>query len=395
MNIAKWNWKKLIRDWKTRILCGAFFIFFATFSFLFRQQNLSLPLDEMRNRYEVTQRTFDIIPEEDFQSEIGQEVYDLLAKQQRLYGMQRFILSEREGNTVENLEKVVSNYVDNGLQISENQLRLWELSEFPSYQVVTNTLPERKDIEEELSFLSYLQEHDLNIEWNPFSASHILQQELELMAGVLLFIFVALLGADRFTQDQTRNWSVTQGFPIPWKKQWHQRAIHLWALMWGVILSGTALSYISSLFRETPGSLSYPVSVYANGTFTQMATWQYGLLLIGCAMALSLLLMLLTTGLSWMNRNIYLTLGCVIAVYYLPSIWSVVPPFSSFQPSLYLHIPEVIKGISSDQFGLNGITFWKFPAMFLLLWGTLEVSFGAIFNLIPTQTIGLKRREAA
>jgi len=395
MNLSKWNWKRLIRDWKTRILCVAFFLFLGTFSLLYRQQNLPLPLDEMRSRYEVTQQLFNIIPEREFQGEMGEEIYTLLARQQRLYGMQRFILSEQEGNTVENLEKVVANYVDNGLEIAENQLRLWEMTDFPSYRVMSGTLPEKQEIERELSFLTYLKQHDLDIEWNPFSASHILQQELELIAGILLFLFAALLGADRFTQDQTKNWSVTQGIPVPWKKQWHQRAFHLWILMWGVILSGSAVSYVSSLIRETPGSLSYPVSIYMGNGFGHIALWQYATLLIIGAMSLSMLLLLLTTGLSWMIRNIYLTLALVVSLYYVPFIWQTIRPFSSFQPSLYLHVGDVLKGISMELTGATGIVFWKIPLAFLLLWALLEAAFGRVFDFIPTQTIGLKRRETA
>ena len=395
MKLAKWNWKKLLRDWKTRILCVAFFIFFASFSMLFRQQNLPLPLDEMRSRYEVNQQLFNIIPESEFEGELGAEVYDLLTRQQRLYGMQRYILSEQEGNTVGNLERVVANYVENGLEIADIQLKLWELTEFNSHQMISTTLPEIEEVEKEKAFLTYLKDHDLDIEWNPFSASHILQEELEMLSGIVLFVFVALLGADRFTLDQTKNWSVTQGIPVPWKKQWRQRASHLWILMWGVVLSGMAVSYISSLLRETPGSLEYPVSLFTGEGSTNIALWQYGLLLIVFSMLLSVVLILLSTGSSWMIRNVYLTIVIVLGVYYLPYIWSIIPPYSSFQPSLYIHIPEVLKGIPAEVYSMNGLNIWKLPVMLLALWGVVELIFSRIFHLIPTQTIGLKRRETA
>lgn len=395
MRTANWNWRRLLRDWKTRLLCLVFFIFLATYSFLYRQQNLPLPLDEMRSRYEVTQQLFNIIPESHFQNETGREVSDLLARQQRLYGMQRYILSEQEGNTVKNLEKVVANYVDNGLEIVENQNRLWEMDDFKSYRILTHTLPDKEEIQKEASFLSYLKKQNLDIEWNPFSASHILQQQLELVAGVFLFLFVALLGADRFTQDQTKNWSVTQGVPIPWKDQWRERSKHLWLLMWGTIFGGIAVSYMSSLIRETSGSLQYPVSIYIGKSYFQIAMYQYGILLMGSAMVFSFLLILLTIGLSWMIRNIYLTLTIVVSLYFVPYIWTLVQPFSSFQPSLYVHLPELFKGELMEQTRLTGLVFWKLPVMWLLFWGILEWSFSHIFNLIPTQTIGLKRRETA
>ena len=39
--IAKWNWLRIIRDWKTRILLLLFLVFFGSFSLLYRQQNVT------------------------------------------------------------------------------------------------------------------------------------------------------------------------------------------------------------------------------------------------------------------------------------------------------------------------------------------------------------------
>ncbi|WP_277630504.1 hypothetical protein [Atopococcus tabaci] len=395
MNSGKWHWKKLLRDWKTRMLLLAFLLFFSSFSLLYRQQTLELPVHEMENQYGVIQQLFHMIPAQHFEDGTGEEVYDLLAQQQRLYGMQRYILSEQEGNTVEGIGSVVDNYLNNGRKLTENQLRLWEMTDFQSHDLLTRTLSEPETLRQELAFYSFMEEQGLDIEWNPYSASQVLYQEVELMVGIVLFLFVALMASDRFTQDQTKNWSVTQGIPVSWKKQWHERSLQMWGLMWGVTLVGLAVSYGISLVRETPGSLQYPMAIQTAQNTSYIPLWQYILLLIGLGMLLSYVLLLLTTGLSWMIRNVYLTIGLSIGVYFIPYIWNIVEPLGSWQPSLYLHIVPVVSGVSAEQFGLPGIHVWKTPVMFLLYWLGLELVFNQVFDLIPTQTMGLKRRKRA
>lgn len=395
MGLAKWHWLKLVREWKTRIILIAFLIFFSSFSLFYRQQSLDLPLDEARSQYEVTQQLFHIIPEAHFEGELGTEVYDLLAQQQRLYGMQRYILSEKEGNTVEAMVSVVDNYLDNGRTIAENQLRLWEMTDFESYLVLTGTLPDREELQQELAFYTYLDDHQLNIEWNPYSASQVLYQQAELIVGIVLFVFAALLAADRFTQDQKNNWSVTQGNPISWKKQWHQRSAQLWGLMWVVTGTGMLVSYGVSVVRESTGSLWYPIGVFFGEKIEYIATWQYIGMLVFLGMILSYILLLFSTGLSWMIRNIYLTIGLTISVYFIPYIWQLMGPFSSWQPSLYLHIVPVVKGATAAELGISSINTWKIVLSFGVCLLLLEGIFALIFQLIPTKTMGLKRRETS
>lgn len=169
----------------------------------------------------------------------------------------------------------------------------------------------------------------------------------------------------------------------------------MWGLMWGVTLAGLAVSYGISLVRETPGSLQYPMAIQTAQNMSYIPLWQYILLLIGLGMLLSYVLLLLTTGLSWMIRNVYLTIGLSIGVYFIPYIWNIVEPLGSWQPSLYLHIVPVVSGVSAEQFELPGIHVWKTPVMFLLYWLGLELVFNQVFDLIPTQTMGLKRRKRA
>lgn len=233
----------------------------------------------------------------------------------------------------------------------------------------------------------------MDIEWNPYSSSEVHREQIEQISGVLLFVFIALIAADHFTRDQTQNWSITQGVPVPMKKQWRLRSGYMWAIVWAAILLGIIVSYMFSLFFETRGSLVYPIGIYVNGAIHYISLWQYSVLLIGLNMMLSYVLLLFTTGLSWMIRNIYLTILLVVGVFFLPNIWQFITPITSWQPSIYMDLLSVLQGERARSTGLSTIEFWKIPIVLIVLMILLEWVFSRVFSLIPTKTLGLNRRE--
>ncbi|MGP6146000.1 hypothetical protein [Jeotgalibaca sp. A122] len=392
MHLAKWEWKKMLRDWKTRILLMGFFLFFGSFSLLYQQQNLSFPEEEMNEQYQTIHNIFNSIPKSVFEGPDGQEVYDTLAELQSLYGMQLYILSKRDGNTITGFENVFDSYLENGAKIAENNAALLTLTDFEHYDFLISYLPDAKAIHQDVAFFDYMEKHGLDIEWNAFSASNIFLKEVNMMVGIVLFLFVALLGCDRFTRDQTKNWSITHGLPIPWRKQWHIRSAQLWLVMWMVSLGGLLMSYVISLLLESPGSLWYPVIIYANNGYLPIAIWQYALLAISIAMLLSYFLLLVAVGLSWVFRTIYLTLIVTLSTYFIPVFWQVVKPFSSWQPSLYFHIESVLMGEMAQTTGLQGVYFWKGLVLMAVIFALVEILFAGFFDRIQTQTLGLRRR---
>lgn len=392
--ILKWNGRLLLRDWKTRMLLIGFLVFLSTFSLLYRQQqNVVLPETQLKAEYSDAHNIFRLIPDAHFEGELGEEIEQRLGRNSSLIGLNRYILTQKEGNTIEGLEDVVSDYLENGREMAENNLFLHEATEFESYDVLMSVyLPSRYEIERQLAFFNALDENDMAIEWNPYASSQILQQQLELFVSIILFIAIALLAGDHFTKDQQKNYSVTQGIPVTMKTQWRGRSLLLWLMTWIVALLGIAISYGVSLFFETTGSLNYPVELYFNQTATYVPLWQYGLLLIGLGMIVSYLYLLIITGLSWMIRNIYLTLFIVAVLVFLPMIWTILDPLTSWQPTFYSEVVSVVTGESALQFNLPGIEFWKLPIVALGVWLILEGIFHVIFKLIPTQRSGLKRR---
>lgn len=258
MRLFKWEVLKILRDWKVRILLVALLLFLATYSTLYQDRTIKLPVEEAREEYHDTQRLFHAIPEAHFETETGQDIYDRLARQQQILGMQRFILSEKEGNTVEGLEEIVSDYVDQGIEMTENQLHFHEVDDFESQTLLLSFIPGEVELENRLKFLNYLKKNDVAIDWNPMSPSLVLYSLINILAGVFIYIVAAVFGADRFSRDQEYNWSITQGIPLTWKSQWRMRSVISWVLIWIAILIGLVVSYIINRASVDTGTLLYP-----------------------------------------------------------------------------------------------------------------------------------------
>lgn len=390
MKLFKWDFLKIIRDWKVRILLVALFLFLASYSAFYQDRDLALPLEELRSEYEDTQQIFNAIPEDHFESATGQEVYDKLARQQSIIGMQRYILSEQEGNTVSGLESVVSDYVDQGLELAENRLFFYEADDFESQELLLSFMPSREEIENDLKFLTYLKENNVDIDWNPLSPSLVLFNLINIVAGVFIFIIAAVFGADRFSRDQEFNWSISQGIPYSFAYQWRQRTFISFGLIWIITLSGIFVSYLLSTFYADSGTLKYPVPLYAGEETVYISIMQYVLITVFMTMALSYIIVKFSTGLSFVFRNIYLTITIAVAVFYLPYVIALMGSAAVWNPLLYLQIIPVLEGSWES---LNNVTITKLLISIAVLYIIVEIAFHFIFKLIPTRTGKLERRK--
>lgn len=390
MKLFKWDFLKIIRDWKVRILLVSLFLFLASYSAFYQDRSPALPLDELRSEYEDTQQIFHAIPQNHFETKTGQKVYDKLARQQSIIGMQRYILGEQEGNTVEGLENVVSDYVDQGLELAENRLYFYEADDFESQELLLSFMPSEQDIKNELKFLTYLKENNVDIDWNPLSPSLVLFNLINIVSGIFIFIIAAIFGADRFSKDQESNWSISQGIPYSWAHQWRQRTFISWGLIWVITLAGIGLSYFFSTLLADSGTLNYPVPLYAGEEMVYISIMEYAVIALLLTMGLSYIIVKLSTGLSWVFRNIYLTITIVVAVFYLPYVFALTGPAASWNPFLYLQIIPVLEGSWGS---LKDVTITKLIISLGILYIIVEVLFYFIFKLIPTRTGKLERRR--
>lgn len=389
MRLFKWEFLKIIRDWKVRILLLALLIFLATFSSFYQNQNVSLPLENIREQYSQVENVYYASPEAHLETEVGQYVDGLLAENQWLLGMQRYILNQRDGNTVEGLEDLVGDYVEQGMTINENILKLLDAEDFESYPLLVENLPSREEVEAEMQFLTYLDENNVDIDWNPMSPSLVLFELINTVAGVFLFIVAAVMGADRFSLDQERNWSITQGIPASWHFQWRLRTFINWMLVWIISILGILISYFISTTRADTGTLMYPVQLYGPQYAEHISVLNYTIIVTLLVMVLSYLIIKLSVGLSWVFRNIYLTIAIVIGVFFIPYIFTVIPPESGMNPLLYLQIEPVLNGFWEPLF----VNIPRMIVAFVLIFLIIEILFFFVFQRIPTRTGKLERRR--
>ena len=387
-----WTSLRIVRNRKIRVLSILFLTFFASFSLLYRQQELTFPYYEMREEYQDEQQIYRLIPPQHFEGELGHEVQQRLGSNSVSLGVQRYLLKEEDGNTFNELIDL-PNYIEVGQQLAENNLFLYEATDFGSYDLLVNEyLPPEDMIYEQIRFFDALEESGLDIEWNYFSSAQILKEEMNFLTGVLLFLMLAILAGDHFTKDHQKHWSVTHGLPVSWKKTWRANSSILFLLFWAVVLVGSGISYLIGTILDTSGSLHYPTALYFEGGVQYIPMWQYLIIALILSILLSYILLLLTTGLSWFIRNSYLTILLVSGLYLVPQIWQIIPAFSSWQPSLYLNLNNVLNGTMASLTGLNGVVWWKAGLVYLLMVVILEIVFNQVFSKIPTETTGLKRR---
>lgn len=117
---------------------------------------------------------------------------------------------------------------------------------------------------------------------------------------------------------------------------------------------------------------------------------EYAVIALLLTMGLSYIIVKLSTGLSWVFRNIYLTITIVVAVFYLPYVFALTGPAASWNPFLYLQIIPVLEGSWGS---LKDVTITKLIISLGILYIIVEVLFYFIFKLIPTRTGKLERRR--
>ena len=269
-----WTSLRIVRNRKIRVLSILFLTFFASFSLLYRQQELTFPYYEMREEYQDEQQIYRLIPPQHFEGELGHEVQQRLGSNSVSLGVQRYLLKEEDGNTFNELIDL-PNYIEVGQQLAENNLFLYEATDFGSYDLLVNEyLPPEDVIYEQIRFFEALEESGLDIEWNYFSSAQILKEEMNFLTGVLLFLMLAILAGDHFTKDHQKHWSVTHGLPVSWKKTWRANSSILFLLFWAVVLVGSGISYLIGTILDTSGSLHYPTALYFEGGVQYTPMWQ-------------------------------------------------------------------------------------------------------------------------
>src|SRR5699024_11019707 len=213
---------------------------------------------------------------------------------------------------------------------------------------------------------------------------------INIVAGVFIFIIAAVFGADRFSRDREFNWSISQGIPYSFAYQWRQRTFISWGLIWINTFAGIFVSYLHRTVYADSGTLKYALPQYAGEKTLYISIMQYVLITVFMTMALSYIIVKFSTGLSFVFRNIYLTITIAVALFYLPYVIALTGSAAVWNPLLYLQIIPVLEGSWES---LNNVTITKLLISIAVLYIIVEIAFHFIFKLIPTRTGKLERRK--
>lgn len=389
MRLAKWDFLKIIRDAKSRVLLIGLFLFIGTFSYFYQQgEFLNLSQEYVGSSSSYLQ-TYNALTDESLATEQGQEIDRRLARNQTISGMLAFIIGEEQGNTVDDLEEVVGDFVDQSMELNENILFFYDQKDFPQYDALTRLLPPEEQAIEQFRMYEYMSDRGIEVDSNQASPGMALYSLIQLLSGVFIIIIAAVSGADSFSRDQESNWSVTQGLPITWQRQWNTRAIIHWSLLWGVILLGIVTSFLISLIGAGSTALDYPVPLYQGENVAYVSVLQYAVIVTILVMMLSYLALKLSIGMSFVFRNIYLTVALVLGVCFIPYAFLIIPPVSEMNPLLYLQIAPALE---QWWYPLNTLM-WQMILSFIILYIVIELVFWYVFTLIPTRTGKLERRR--
>ncbi len=389
MRLAKWDFLKIIRDAKSRVLLIGLFLFIGTFSYFYQQgEFLNLSQEYVGSSSSYLQ-TYNALTDESLATEQGQEIDRRLARNQTISGMLAFIIGEEQGNTVDDLEEVVGDFVDQSMELNENILFFYDQKDFPQYDALTRLLPPEEQAIEQFRMYEYMSDRGIEVDSNQASPGMALYSLIQLLSGVFIIIIAAVSGADSFSRDQESNWSVTQGLPITWQRQWNTRAIIHWSLLWGVILLGIVTSFLISLIGAGSTALDYPVPLYQGENVAYVSVLQYAVIVTILVMMLSYLALKLSIGMSFVFRNIYLTVALVLGVFFIPYAFLIIPPVSEMNPLLYLQIAPALE---QWWYPLNTLM-WQMILSFIILYIVIELVFWYVFTLIPTRTGKLERRR--
>src|SRR5699024_3339269 len=138
---------------------------------------------------------------------------------------------------------------------------------------------------------------------------------------------------------------------------------------------GILISYFVSTTYADTGTLLYPVQLYGPTYVEHISVLSYAIVVTLLVMVLSYLIIKLSVGLSWVFRNIYLTIAIVVGVFFIPYIFTVLPAGNGMNPLLYLQIEPVLNGFWDPMF----VNIPRMIVAFALIFIIIEVLFFFIF----------------
>lgn len=292
--------------------------------------------------------TLDLLPGEVRSTEEGMKIYENLTQQLSIINMQIYYLKTEQGQEEDN-------YIADGLTLNQLRMELHEQGNpfIPEYFVI-----DREEIQKENDLLMYLDQHDLEIEDNPYVATQFLVSAFKLIVGPILFMIILLLGSDMVAFERNHQ-TMLKMLPISFMK----KAMSKIGIQFTYILSLILLSLLAGgsyvITKEGMGNLKYPVIMYTSTGYEIIPISKYILYVLLALILIIFMVLFLALLIESFIKNEYGTVLIGIALFFIPEVFHLFDVnMKILFPLKYIDITSVLSGDLAEKYGLSSIDYW-------------------------------------
>lgn len=339
--------KILLRSRKQWILGLVLILFFPLFFHYYHDTEQPTAQAQKEEEKSHLIAALDIVPEDLRDTPEGQDIYDNLTQQLSAINMQiYYVFSEPEDDY---------NYVEDGILLNELRLDMHEKGNpyIPDYFIVP-----KEEIEEDNAFLTYLRDLDLKVENNPFVTSHYLLETVQFMSGLLIVIYILLVGSNMLVYEDQHD-TLFGGLPISFmKKAMSKISVHFVFII-TCLAAGVGIGIYRSNKIEGFGDFIYPIVIHTRDGFEVISLMKYFGYVLFAFLIVVLLVLSLALLLEVIFRNIYATVLAGIGLFILPDLLQIIGLKAKFAyPLKYTDITAVLSGEVAKEYGAPYIDYW-------------------------------------
>lgn len=344
-----------LKDRKTQSLSLALIIVACFFTFIVSQANLGNLGQKTKDEIHAVKGSLDTISEADRLNPAGSRKYELLVKQESLISILQMSLIMEMNDT----------YLKKEANLNELQL---QLSHDPAFADTLSFIPPLNQLEITRVTNQYLKTNNLPRAVNNLSgvAYTIFFSSLLLTILSVIIIFFA---SDILISDYEHQ-TVIRGFPVSQTKRIWAKIITRGSLLYLNISLALLVGFITMSWRFESGPFDYPVGLYVSAGFTALPFSQYLIVLAISIPSLIMFILLMSTCLNILTKNLYLTLFIQLALFILPNFIPLINQLTYLLPFNYLNLQRVLTGELANVTGRPQLDF-IFATLVFISWSLL------------------------
>lgn len=346
---SKFELKILLLNRKQLFLGLLLILFFPIYFQLYLNTDPPTLLSQKSEESEAQSIIVNTLPLDLRDTEEGMEIFDNYTEQLSIVKMQIYYLSNDYG-------RETSEYITEGLRLNDLRLKMHEQD---NPHVSSNLTIPREEIDKENEYLTYLQDHNIQEEDNPFVTSQFMMTAMNMLSGIFLFAIILLICSDIMVYENDHQ-SVLRGMPVTFGTKALSKVALYFTFITGSLILGVLLGTLRSGLKEGFGNFYYPTLIYTKDGFLAVSIMEYSLyVLLGMVIAV-FMTVLLSLLLNVFVTNMYGVALAGFGLFFLPDLLYLLGIKAKLLfPIKYIDVTGILSGDLALQFGDSGIHYWN------------------------------------